>query len=161
MFAISFGSENRQEKILKMLENDPATSVILSAVHFEWMIKRAILKLGISPTKALGLRLEGIYHIKDAPGRIGYKTIWGDEVAKGRERAKLGIVIGPLERIQNKASKVRGRLVHGNGTVSQTDAEEAVNLFLNASEKIRAFVLNNGEDIDARLAQRRKPRRRE
>ncbi len=161
MLSISFGSENRGEKISEMLKQEPATAVILAAVHFEWMIKRAILKLGISPTKELRAKLEKVYHIKDVNGRSDYKTVWKAEIARHRKHSELGTVIGRLERIQTKASEVRDRLVHGNGTVSKANAEEAVNLYLEAAEKIRVYVLKNGENIDTRLKQRRRPRKAE
>ncbi len=61
MFTVKFGSKNRESQIMRILKKDHSTAVILAAVHFEWTIKRAILKLGVSPTKTLRKRLEDVY----------------------------------------------------------------------------------------------------
>ncbi len=158
MFAVGFGSKNREAAIRHTAQDDPTTAVILAAVHFEWMLKRAILKLGTTPTKALRKELEGVYQINDSSGRFDYKRIWAREVGARISNAALGTVLGRLVKIQNKALKVRGRIVHGNGTVSEQDAEEAIDLFLSAGEKLRQFAVKYGEDLDARLKTRIKPR---
>lgn len=58
MFHIGFGSANREDEIQIIATADRTTGVILAAVHFEWMLKRSILKLGTSPTKDLRQELE-------------------------------------------------------------------------------------------------------
>jgi hypothetical protein len=132
--------------------------VLLASVHFEWTIKRAILKLGISPTKALRENLEDIYRFYDTDNGKDYKKIWGDEVAVRFKNSKLGTVLGSLSKIQKETSKVRGRIIHGNGTVSNEVAEEAMNQYLRASEKIIVFAKKHGEDLDSRLCRRLKAR---
>lgn len=159
MFSVSFGSENRERKIKEFSsKNDHCTAVILAAVHFEWMIKRAILKLGISPTKALREKLEDIYRLYETDDRKDYKSVWEEEVAVRFSNSKLGTVLGVLSKIQNETSKVRGKIVHGNGTVSKKEAIDAVDQYLKAAKKIRDFAKKYGEDLDSRLIQRRKAR---
>ncbi|MFC1791794.1 hypothetical protein ACFL0I_04945, partial [Gemmatimonadota bacterium] len=121
---------------------------ILAAVHFEWMVKRAILKLAETPTKALREELEGAYTLQD------YKKIWEREVEPRFGNAALGTVLGRLTKIRDEALKVRGRIVHGNGTVRQIDAEEAIDLFLEAGMKLREFATKHGEDLDTVLKRR-------
>ncbi len=158
MFSIGFGSENRETEIRCIEKKDPTTAVILAAVHFEWMLKRAILKLGTGPTKALREQLEGVYRINDWNNQIGYKTTWAQEVGLRFRNAGLGTVLGRLQKIQAKALDVRGQIVHGNGTVSEKDTKEAVDLFIAAGEKLREFAAKNGEDLDTRLKTRIRPR---
>ena len=55
IFSVGYGSKKREEKILQYLEEDYIVAIILAAVHFEWMLKRTILKLSKSPTKKLRL----------------------------------------------------------------------------------------------------------
>lgn len=158
MFSIGYGSKNREAEIRRIAQNDHTTAAILASVHFEWMLKRAILKLGTTPTKILREQLEDVYSINDRNGKSGYKTIWTKEVAPRFKNAALGTVLGRLQKIQDKALDVRGRIVHGNGTVSKRDATEAVELFIAAGEKLRGFAATHGEDLDTRLSRRIKAR---
>lgn len=164
MFSVSYGSENRENKIREIAKEDPTTGVILAAVHFEWMLKRSILKLGKAPTRVLRKQLEQVYSISDkgkpdSEGyRKGYWAIWRREVHPRFKRAALGTVIGRLTMIKDDAMAVRGRVIHGNGTVSDKQAEEAMELFLTAGKKLREFALKNGEDLDSRLKTRIKER---
>lgn len=159
MLSVGYGSENRERRIREFFNNgEPCTAVLLAAVHFEWTIKRAILKLGISPTKALRDNLEGIYKLRETENGKDYKNIWEEEVSIRFQNSKLGTVLGSLHRIQNDTSKVRGRIIHGNGTVSIEVAEVAMNEYLRAAQKIRVFTRRHGEDLDSRLIPRHKAR---
>jgi len=155
VFSVGFGSQKREDEIRQILKDqDPTTAVILAAVHFEWMLKRAILKLGSSPTKVLRKKLEDVYRIEDKNSQQGYKAIWRHEVQSRFTNAALGTVLGRLTAIQNVALDLRGRIVHGNGTASQRKAQEAVELFLDAGEKLRAFATKHGVNLDSRLTPR-------
>ncbi len=158
MFSIGYGCIKRKEKIQSIAESDYTTAVILAAVHFEWMIKRTILKMGCSPTKQLRKDLEEIYTIRNTSHSKDYKTIWGKEVAPRFKNSSLGQVLGNLHVLQNKTFNVRGRIIHGNGTVSKKEGKPAIDELLKASEKLRQFTLKHGEDIDSRLRPRIKPR---
>ena len=158
MFSIGFGSEKREAAIRKLADSDRTTAVILAAVHFEWMLKRSILKLGVSPTKDLRSELEGVFRIDKKLGKDGYKEIWEREVGKRFKNSSLGSVLGKLTRIQNDALDVRGKVIHGNGTVGKKSADEAIELFLGAGEKLRDFAKKKGEDLDSRLNSRKRPR---
>jgi len=158
MFHVGFGSSNREKEIRKIAAKDEITAVILAAVHFEWMLKRAILKLGTSPTKSLRKQLEDVYRISKFKNKDGYKEIWEREIGKRFKNASLGKVIGKLTQIQNHALNVRGKVIHGNGTVSKAHADQAIDLFLDAGVKLQTFAQKNGEDLDVRLKARIKPR---
>lgn len=159
MFSVGYGSVNREYRIARWIdEEDHTTAVILGAVHFEWMIKRSILKLGVSPTPALRKKLEDVYSLKDRGPKLGYKSIWEIEVKPRFRNAALGTVLGNLNDLGEKAMKVRGQVIHGNGTVKRTDARDAVMAFIAAGQKLRAFALAHEEDLDTRLKARLKPR---
>ena len=159
MFSVSYGSENRERRIQEFFRDGEAcTAVLLAAVHFEWTIKRAIMKLGISPTKNLRKRLERVWKLKETNDGNDYKSVWKDEVAVRFRNSSLGTVLGTLEKIQNETSEVLGRIIQGNGTVSNDLAEKAVYQYLRVAEKIRFFAIQHGEDLDSRLKSRLKAR---
>lgn len=158
MFSVGFGSKKREAEIRRISNKDHTTAVILAAVHFEWMLKRAVLKLGISPTKALRKKLEGVYKIHAKKRNGDYKTIWRQEVEPRFKNSALGTVLGSLPKIQNTALDVRGKIVHGNGTVGRDEGMTAIDLFMKAGEKLREFASKHGEDLDSVLKQRRKCR---
>jgi len=64
-------------------------------------------------------------------------------------------VISNLTFLKVKAKKTRGYLVLGNGISSKRDAKSAVEQYLQASEKLRAFAIKNGPNLDIRLNARR------
>jgi hypothetical protein len=156
MFHVSFGSGKREAEIRKIATLDRTTAVILAAVHFEWMLKRAILKMGSSPTKDLRGQLEGVYRMEKKGNQDGYKEVWHKEVGSRVKNASLQTVIGHLSRIQSHALNVRGKVVHGNGTVSVAHADEAIDLFLGAGKKLRDFASKRDIDLDTRLKTRPK-----
>ncbi len=159
MFSVGYGSKEREDRLRVLSQEDPTTAVILAAVHFEWMLKRSILKLGSTPTQALRKELENVYRLEDTGTKRGYKSIWRSEIEPRFKGAALGTVLGRLAAIQHVALKCRGRIVHGNGTVSRKQAKEAVELFLDAGLKLRAFAEKGGENLDARLTVRRRARK--
>jgi hypothetical protein len=158
MFHVGFGTKNREAEIRKIAQSDRTTALILAAVHFEWMLKRTILKMGTSPTKDLRSQLEDVFRISKRHGKDGYKEIWDREVGKRFKNSSLGTVLGKLTKIQNHALDVRGKVIHGNGTVSNASAGEAIDLFLEAGAKLRDFALARGGSLDTRLRARIKPR---
>jgi hypothetical protein len=158
MFLIGFGSENREARIREIAKGDQTTALILAAVHFEWMLKRAILKLGSSPTTDLRKQLEDVFTMEKRGGRDGYKEIWQREVDNRFKNAALGTVLGKLNQIQTHALDVRGKIIHGNGTLKKTDTDEAINLFLGASKKLRDFAAKHSTNLDTRLKARPKPK---
>jgi hypothetical protein len=158
MFAVGFGSERREKAIRRIAARDKTTAVILAAVHFEWMLKRTILALGSTPTKALRTKLEDVYRLDTKHGRPGFQDVWRAEVGRRYKNAALGTVLGKLTQIKKDALNVRGRLIHGNGTVKSADADKSIELFLGAGAKLRAFAAKQSVDIDAKLKMRPKAR---
>lgn len=164
MFNVRYGSENRERRIREIANEDLTVGVILAAVHFEWMMKRAILKLGTNPTFQLREELSRVTGVRrkersDGSAQDGYYEVWKREVdSRIRKRSALGTVLGKLTDIRDKAMKVRGHIVHGNGTCKREDAEKAIELFLAVGPKLRAFASRHGENLDTKLKGRLKSR---
>ena len=160
LFSVGYGIQRREKKIREIEQEDHTHAVILAAVHFEWVIKRTILKLGHSPTKTLRKQLEDVYRVipNDINPNRNYKKIWKDEIKDKYKNSALGTVLGRLEQIQNEAFKTRGKIIHGNGTVDKKKAKKAIDLFLEASQKLCDFAQKQDIDLDSRLKTRRVPR---
>lgn len=160
MFTVRYGVEKREHKILSFMADDPVTAVILAAVHFEWMLKRTILVLGITPTRKLRAQLELVYRLDDKSSNRNvptYKSVWNVEIMNGsRRNASLGRVLGNLHHLQGHAMKVRGRIIHGNGVVNRSDAMRAVQMFIESGRKLSLFVKSHGKSLDSKLVIRRK-----
>jgi len=158
MFHVGFGTAKREAEIRKLAATDRTTGLILAAVHFEWMLKRSILKLGVSPTKDLRNQLEFVFRMETKNGREGYRDVWDREIAKHKKNAALGTVLGNLHKLQTQAIDKRGKVIHGNGTVSDHEADTAIDLFLSAGAKLRDFAEKHKKDLDIRLSPRRAKR---
>ena len=158
MFTVAYGSENRENEIRRIAQSDRTHALMLAAVHFEWMLKRTILKIGVSPTKELRERLDKVYKFTSDGGKNSYKMAWDHEVSARFKNSALGTVLGRLQKHQVGALRARGKVIHGNGTVSQTEADEAIAFFLDAGKRLREFTLRTGDDLDSRLKVRRIPR---
>ena len=149
LFTVGYGSKNRENKIRDIAKEDHIHAVILAAVHCEWMVKRTILKLGNTPTAELRRQLKGVFGDKQ------YMKSWKQEIEDKYTNSDFETVLGNPAEIK-QAFNVRGEIVHGNGTVSRKEAENAIDLFISIGEKLRDFAANNNIDLDSRLKGRRK-----
>jgi hypothetical protein len=154
LFHVRYGSENRENKIREMAETDLTVGVILAAVHFEWTMKRAILKLSKTPTVDVRKSFRWV------SGWDTYKEKWREEVSSQPRfiGMTLGSIVHTVGDMTNKAFKERGKLVHGAGATEPDKAKTAINQFLLASALIREFTMTKGYDIDKNLKPR--PRKR-
>ncbi|MEQ8262272.1 hypothetical protein [Pseudohaliea sp.] len=155
---VGYGSDNRETFIRKHSEVDHCGAVVLAAMHFEWTLKRVVLKLGKSPTKPLRKELERVFSFSKKRRGKNYFDIWKREVEPSYRRAALGTVVGNFATLDNKAISARGKVVHGNGTISRKEALEGISLFLKASGKLRKFAEAQGMPVDERLAPRPVPK---
>ena len=156
IFSVGYGSKKREEKILQYLEEDYIVAIILAAVHFEWMLKRTILKLSKSPTKKLRKTLENVFLITSSNNQKILQKVWISEVANEYKNASFGTVLPNFTSIKDKSKFVRGFLVHGNGLTKKSNTKSAINEYLRATQKLREFALKNGHDLDKRLNARLK-----
>ena len=151
IFSVGFGSLNREERLRTYLKEDYIVAVILSAAHFEWTLKRSILKLSKGPTIKLKRSLEETHRLFGPSDKNNLQAIWAKEVGKIYKNASLGTVLSNLAEIRDKSRKTRGYLVHGNGLSKRREAESAVTQYLLACHNLRNFVAKQGQDLDARL----------
>jgi hypothetical protein len=158
-FSVKYGAENRVTFIVKKQENDPSLAVILAAVHFEWVINRAILVLGRSQTVNLRKKLLDCFSLTSSDiQKVTYKSLWKEEVEFEKKHLALGKVVTKLTALQNFAMKIRGEVIHGNGTVGKKRAKEAIQLFLDSAEQITSYVISQNLSLDKRVKARIKKR---
>ena len=147
MFLVKDTSELREEKIKQFLNDDPALATLLSVIHFEWTVRRAIIALGDSPNVIVRQHLERCH------GHQAYKELWKKEVVLNHQKT-LPDVIGDWEGLL-KAFKLRHLLVHGVQSCGPDYAAERAEWAILAAKDIRIFCAGKNVDIDARLPVRR------
>ncbi len=141
-------SPSREEGILEMLKEDASLSLLLSVIHFEWTIRRAIIALGTSPNVEIRKKLK-----EQRGGLDGYKKVWKEEVFI-KVGKRLTEVITDWDNLK-KAFKLRNALVHGVSSCSLDYATEKTNCAIKASKIIREISLHFGVNLDKRLPVRR------
>lgn len=148
MFLVKDTSESREARIQTILIEDPPLAALLSVIHFEWTVRRAIIALGASPNVEVRKRLERCH------GDDKYKDLWRDEVFPKRHK-RLTEVVTNWEGLRS-SFRLRHKLVHGVQTCSEDHAAERALWAIAAAVEVRSFALNHGIDLDARLPVRRR-----
>ncbi len=144
MFLVRDKFDERENRIRGFLQSDPPIAVILSIVHFEWTVRRAVIALGRSPNKCIREKLKS-YH-----GLEAYKDLWKEQVS-GR---RLPSVIHSWSNLR-KAFELRNLLAHGVESCSEDRARERVEWALAATSELNKFVFDQGIDLSLRLPVRR------
>lgn len=147
MFLVDDSSQAREDKIKRFLADEPSLSVLLSVIHFEWTIRRAVVALGTSPNVIVRKKL------RDCHGLQKYKDVWKDEVLPNVQR-RLPEVVSDWDGL-NRAFRLRHKLVHGTTTCGREYACERVYWAIEAANDVRAVCLANGINLDKRLPVRR------
>lgn len=147
MFLVSDSSQAREDKIKQFLADDPSLSALLSVIHFEWTIRRAIIALGTSPNVIVRSKPRNCHGIDK------YKDLWKDEVFPNIQQ-RLPEIINNWDGL-SRAFRLRHRLVHGTTTCGQEYACERVYWAINAANDVRMVCLANGINLDSRLPVRR------
>ena len=169
MFLVTDKMETRRAKILGFLDKgEPAIAVLLAAADCERTVRRAILALGVTPTRELQHRL-GRPRPKDWIAPIpkppkygssirGYDKAWSVELCH-LKRNLLGDVAGPAETL-HAAFQLRHDLIHGDrGTTGKDFARTRVERLLNATSAVSGFARECGVDLEKPLKKRTKPRK--
>ncbi|NJO42690.1 MAG: hypothetical protein HC769_35375 [Cyanobacteria bacterium CRU_2_1] len=151
MFLVKDTSLSREERIKQISSDDPPLAALLSIVHFEWTVRRAIIALAKSPNVEVREKLAKCHGLEK------YRQIWQDEVAPKRKK-NLNQVIQNWDGLK-RAFKLRHLLVHGVQSCSSDHAIERINWAIDAATDIRNFCLNQGVDIDRRLPIRRQAKK--
>jgi len=148
MFLVKDNFNERVLRIKGFLETEPPIAIILSAVHFEWTIRRVIIALGKSPNR--NIRNE----LRNCHGLEKYKKIWKKEVACNKVHLNLTEVVYRWPDFRD-AFEERHRLVHGVSSCSEKFARPKVELILSGANDIRKYCKNSGVDIYTRIPIRR------
>lgn len=148
VFLVKDSSLERESRIKFFLDEDPTLSLILSAVHFEWTIRRAIIALGTSPNVAIRIKLRNCHGLKR------YKSLWKEEVAAKVGEKGLPDVVKNWENL-DKAFRLRHKLVHGAGSCGSAYARERAMWALEATDYVWQFCNEEKINLDARLPVRR------
>jgi hypothetical protein len=112
MFFVSDTQQRRHGAIRGFLREETATiGLILAAVDFEWTVRRAILALGVSPTKEIKHK----FSESRVAGPDGYKRLWKEEPNRYTGRPITSVVKqwSKLVEKPNGAFALRNRIVHG------------------------------------------------
>ncbi len=150
MFLVKDDPTEREKKILDFVQDEPAIAVILAAVHFEWTVRRAIIALGMSPSRTIREHLECCH------GLDAFKDVWKGEV-KPRVQRNLAEVVSLWPKVRC-AFKLRGRLVHGGKPTGSDYATDRVKWLLQAARDVRQFCETQKVNLHQTLPGRRKSR---
>lgn len=150
MFLVHEDPDEREQRIRDFLASDldAAIAVILSAVQFEWTVRRAIIALGYSPNKILREQLTRCY------GLDKYKDMWKSEVYP-KHHARLTQVVENWQDLRG-AFNLRDRLVHGLTNCDISYATQRVEAAIKAACFIRQFARSKGVDLHKRLPVRKR-----
>jgi hypothetical protein len=147
VFLVKDSSKAREERIKQFLNEDAALSALLSVIHVEWTLKRAIIALGHSSNVVVRSKLRHCHGLEK------YKNVWRDEVNPKPEHY-LPVVVRNWQGL-GRAFSLRHKLVHGAGSCGGEYATERVNWAIDAAEDIRTFCTKFDVDLDKRLPVRR------
>ena len=147
MFKVRDSKAYRENKIRGFIATEPGLAVLMASAHFEWVVKRTILKVGHAPTRPLRQQLGAVY------GLDRYKDAWREQV---QHRPGVGLA-GTVQNWSQvyDAFKLRGALVHGAGSTSARFAKRHVDVLLQAAEDVEAAARKCRVQLYRRLRARR------
>jgi len=148
MFLLKDNYKERKNRIKGFLKTEPPIAIILSAVHFEWTVRRAIIALGKSPNVEIRSKFSKRFYFDK------YKEIWKEEISTPMGLISLVKVVQKWDELK-KAIDVRNKLVHGIESCDEKFATPKVEFILNGANAIRIFCENKGVDLYKRLPVRR------
>jgi hypothetical protein len=147
VFLVKDASEGREQRIRQFLNDDPSLAALLSIIHVEWTVRRAVIALGQSPNVVVRQKLERCH------GCDAYKDIWKLEVVTNGHKT-LPNVVANWHGL-TKAFKLRHMLVHGASSCSGEYATERMEWALLAAQDIREYCSQYEINLDTRLPVRR------
>jgi hypothetical protein len=147
MFLVQDSSLSRENRIKQFLTEEPSLSALLSVIHFEWTLRRAIIAVGTSPNVLVRAKL------KNCHGLDKYKDVWKDEVFPNVQ-LRLPEVVKNWDGL-GRAFRLRHRLVHGATSCEPGYARERVYWAIDAANDVRAICIDKNINLDVRLPVRR------
>jgi hypothetical protein len=149
MFWVSDTREERRAKIERFLTMEEApVAVLLSAMHLEWILRRAILSLSTLPNDEVKKRLDR------CSGLWRYEKTWR-RLVDGANARPLDEIIQNWEALKADDGwyQLRHELIHGKqGSCGQEYAAEHVKQLLAAADDVDNFCKNEwGADLFKKL----------
>jgi hypothetical protein len=124
--------------------------MLLSVIDFEWTVRRAIIALGVEPTKDIRLDLEGCH------GLDAYKKAWKKHVFPPTQHG-LALVVPSWAFLKKQVFPLRHKIVHGVSVrAGEAFAAERRDCALEASAAICNFASSRGVNLYQRLPVRTK-----
>jgi len=148
MFLVKDNYKERKNRIKGFLKTEPPIAIILSAVHFEWTVRRVIIALGKSPNSEIRKELHRCHGLEK------YRKLWQKEVSCNKSNPALISVVKNWQDFRD-AFEERHRLVHGASSCSEKFSTPKVELILSGANDVREFCNDNGIDIYERIPVRR------
>ena len=155
MFLVQDSNLSREARIKQFLAEDPALSALLSVIHFEWTVRRAIIAVGNSSNVKVRAKL------KNCHGLDKYKDVWKEEVSAKKNFKDFSQDLSLLPKVVKdwqglgRAFRLRHRLVHGATSCGAEYASDRVYWAIDATNDVRTLCLEQGIDLDLRLPVRR------
>jgi hypothetical protein len=154
MFTYRDKQSDRHSRIRSFLKTEPFVAVILSAIDFEWTVRRAILGLAALPTKPI----HEIYENERSGGLSGLQKHW-KKLVKPRLDSDLASIVPNWEFFSNRAFGLRNKLVHGaEGSVTPEYAVKIVDSILAGSVAVANYAEANDATIFGKKIRRLKNR---
>ena|SRR3990172_2848427 len=149
MFRVNDVPEIRGNRIRRWLSTEPAVSMIMAAVNFEWTVSRAIIILSPKPNMYLRSKLLEVHGLKK------YNELWKAEVSRPSNMKNLTGVVTSWNSVK-KAFEMRHKIVHGRDGCTANMATSHVEALLKATAEIRDYCSSCGGNIHKKLPIRKK-----
>jgi hypothetical protein len=140
--------ERREYKVRRHLGADPAVSLLLAAVNFEWTVCRAVLFLSKTPNSKLRALMRDYYSLER------YKQLWKKEIVATRVCNPLPVVVRNWSSVR-KAFEARNLLVHGRDNFTRNMATPHVEALLQSVSYIDDYCMALGCPLFGRMPIRR------
>ena len=150
MFLVRDSIKQREERIIGMIDHDPAIAVLMATANFEWVVRRAARMLSTKQNREINAILAAEhYH-----GLDKFKKLWKSMVPQSKE-TQIHKVIRNWDQL-GKAYQIRHQLIHGVKPVSKVFATKQTKTLLAAVHDITIFCDARGIDLSKRMKVRRK-----
>ena len=154
MFLVSHSLDIREKDIRSWIPKHPSVALVVAAVYFEWTLCRALVGLSQRPNLEVRKDLERIH------GLAAYKDIWRRELAHDPDALTLPRIVKNWHHV-TEAFDARNLLVHGRDRYTQNMARPGIDALLAGVRDLCAYAASRGVNINQRLPQRRRKRRKE
>src|SRR5581483_11491622 len=148
MFLSGDKRETREARIRRWFTQEPSVGLLLACVHFEWAVRRTLIRLSKKPNIVLWRELEW------TSGLQKYKRKWLAETAHIPGTRPLDEVISDWPRFE-EAFANRNVLAHGRDRRPRSKARPHLEKLLSAVAELEEYCRGLGINPESRLPVRR------